>query len=101
MSQIRQQLAQELAQVAWRDLLPHAQRDVVIVVTEGLDLLEVGVAIAQDETQPVQRWISEALIYKPSSGQLSAWNQQPSQTFNVLIVQPFVLIRPTPDPAIV
>ena len=99
MADIKTQLTQDLAEVPWQDLIPHAQRDAIIVVTDLLDLVEVGVAIAQDETQRVQRWISEQLIYKPSSEQLSAWNSQPEQAFSALIVQPFVLIRATESQA--
>jgi hypothetical protein len=31
----------------------------VVIVDPGLDLVEVGVAIAQDNTMAVQRWIDE------------------------------------------
>jgi hypothetical protein len=98
MTPIKTQLTQDLAAVQWEDLMPHAQRDAVIVVTALLDLVEVGVAIAQDDTQQVQRWISEQLIYKPSAAQLSAWNLHPDQVFGALIVQPFVLIRADKSP---
>lgn len=92
MSDTRTQLAEELAEIEWRDLIPHSQRDAVIVVTPALDMLDVGEALANDNVQSVQHWISEQLIYKPSQKELSDWNGQPQKTFNALIVQPFVLI---------
>lgn len=92
MSDIRTQLADELADIEWRDLIPHSQRDAVIVVTPSLDMLDVGVALANDDTQSVQHWISEQLIYKPSQQELSDWNGEPNKNFSALIVQPFVLI---------
>lgn len=89
---IKTQLIEELANSQWSDIAPHAKRDAVIVVNESLDLVDVGTAIASDNIQLVQRWISEDLIYKPSVEQLSNWNNSPEQQFSTLIVQPFVLI---------
>ena len=92
MTSIQAQLAQDLADVSWKDIIPHCQRDAVIVVYEGLDIVEVGVAIAQDNIAQVQVWVEEQLLQKPTAQQLSLWNQFPEQPFSVLIVQPYVLI---------
>ena len=93
MQDLKTRLTEDLADAKWQDLIPHAQRDAIIIVTDHLDLLEVGVAIAQDDTNAVQHWISEALIDKPSPKQLTTWNADPSTMFKTLIVQPFVLIQ--------
>jgi hypothetical protein len=58
-----------------------------------LDLLDVGVAIAQDDTLSVQHWISEQLLHKPSPEQLADWNSDQTKRFQALIVQPFVLVK--------
>lgn len=79
----------------WRDLLPHVARDSVVVVNPHLDLVEVGVAIASDDVPAVQRWISEALIAKPTVTQLEVWDRDRSRPFQALIVQPYVLIQDT------
>ncbi len=92
MTSIQEQLAQDLADVSWKDIIPHCQRDAVIVVYEGLDMIEVGVAIAQDNIAQVQVWVAEQLLQKPSAEQLSLWNQSPEQLFSVLIVAPYVLM---------
>lgn len=94
MSNLKTKLQEELAQMEWNDLIPHAQRDVLIVVNEYLDLVEVGLAIANDNSKVVQNWISEQLIQKPTQNQLSEWNQDHHKKFNTIIVQPFVLISP-------
>ncbi|GAB4523127.1 MAG: hypothetical protein Tsb0014_00370 [Pleurocapsa sp.] len=95
MPSIKEQLSQDMADVSWKDLLPHARRDAVIVVERELDLTEVGVAIAQDNTTSVQSWIENKSIYKPSSEQLTNWNQNLEKQFTTLIVQPFVIIQET------
>ncbi|PSB02183.1 DUF2288 domain-containing protein [Merismopedia glauca] len=94
MEDIKTQLAQDIAEIEWEVLIPHAQRDAIIIVDSGLSLLDVAVAIAKDDRMSVQHWISEALITKPSQQQLSDWNGQPEQKFTAVIVQPFVLICP-------
>lgn len=93
MSDIKSQLKRDIADVEWTDLVPHAQRDVLIVVNSSLDLLEVGEAIASDQVILVQDWISQNLIHKPTPDQLSDWNTTPQRQFTTLIVQPFVLIQ--------
>jgi hypothetical protein len=92
MSNIKAQLTSELAATDWNDLKPHAQRDAIIIVDQSLNLVDVGVAIANDNTMLVQEWITGKLIYKPSVEELSFLNNNPQQQFNALIVQPFVLI---------
>lgn len=93
MQDLRAELQEAVDEAQWSWLEPHAQRDSVIFVSSDLDLVDVGVAIANDNTLHVQRWIEEALIEKPSSTQMSVWTQQQNKRFNALIVQPYVLIQ--------
>jgi hypothetical protein len=97
MTSIEAQLAEERTDIEWEALIPHSKRDSIIFVHQGLDLIQVGVAIAQDNAAQVEVWIAEQLIHKPTSQQLSQWNQNPNQQFSTLIVQPYVLISPS-DP---
>ena len=93
MPDVKQQLAEELASVEWKSLLPHAKRDAVIVVQEELNLLDVGLAIAQNDMVSVQSWISQQLIHKPYADELTQWNRELTKPFMTLIVQPFVLVQ--------
>jgi len=93
MQDIREQLAENLDVAEWNWLVPHVKRDSVVIIDQKLDLLDVGVAIASDNTSSVQDWIRQELIYKPSAEQLSIWNDNDTTKFNALIVQPFVLVQ--------
>ncbi|MEB3312312.1 MAG: DUF2288 domain-containing protein [Snowella sp.] len=97
MSDFKTQLTEELAPMDWETLIPHAKRDAIIVVDGALDLVEVGVAIAEDNTALVKNWLSELLLHKPSLEELNDWNAQPEKQFNTLIVQPFVLVSAIAD----
>ena len=90
---IRAQLDENLDEAEWQWLIPHVQKDSVIIVAAELDLIDVGVAIASYKASQVQNWIDEALIAKPSAEQIGEWNMQREKRFNSLIVQPFVLVQ--------
>ncbi len=93
MPDIKERLSQDVASIPWKDLLPHAKRDAVIVVSETLNLLDVGAAIAQDNTAAVSTWIANKSIAKPSSQQLTDWNGDLEKQFTTLILQPFVIVQ--------
>ena len=93
MAELRAELAENLDEAEWEWLIPHVKRDSVLVVAKELNLVDVGIAIASDNSTSVQHWISEQLIQKPSQTQLSDWNSDLKKRFNSLIVQPYVLIQ--------
>lgn len=93
MQDLRAELAEDLDEAEWDWLIPHVQRDAVVVVASSLDLLDVGVAIASDNVSTVQHWIGEQLIAKPSLTQMAEWNGDRTKRFNSLIVQPYVLVQ--------
>lgn len=88
---LRQTLTESLdeAQLDW--LVPHLEKDVVIWVDAGLDLVDVGLAIATDDSSKVRRWIEEQFLIKPTPDTIATWNSH--QRFQALIVQPYILIR--------
>ncbi len=94
--QLRKDLAAMVGSADWHTLIPHAARDSLVIVHAGLDLVDVGVAVATDNVNSVQRWISEALITKPTVEQLENWERDRTQQFQTLIVQPYVLIQDLP-----
>lgn len=93
MQDLRAELAEMLDEAEWSWLVPHAKRDVLLIVKPSLDLLDVGEAIASDNVTSVQSWIERQLIYKPSANQLADWNNDQERRFNALIVRPYVLVQ--------
>ncbi len=94
MRDLRSQLETSIDSATWEWLIPHDERDVIIWVDQSIDLLEVGMAIAQDQTQSVQHWIAEQVIAKPSETQKQRWRAGDANSqFAALIVQPYVLIQ--------
>lgn len=94
---LRSELEKSLDSATWEWLIPHDERDVLIWVDPSIDLLAVGMAIAQDQTQSVQHWIAEQVIAKPSEAQKNRWRTADTDLkFSALIVQPYVLIQERP-----
>lgn len=87
------ELAGRMGEAEWDWLMPHADRDALVLVSPDLDLVDVGAAIANDDTEPVQDWIDQRLLCKPTSQQLTRWNSTPQKRFKALILQPYVLIQ--------
>lgn len=93
MQDLQAELAGRMGEAEWDWLAPHAERDALVMVSSQLDLLDVGVAIASDNTTHVQHWIDERLLVKPTRDQLHVWSKSPGKRFNALILQPYVLIQ--------
>lgn len=90
---LREELAELVDEAELEWLKPHIQKDVVLLVVPELDLLDVAVAIASDNTQSVQHWIGEQLLVKPSPEILNRWNTNLNQRFQATIVQPYILVK--------
>jgi hypothetical protein len=90
---LKTKLQAEIDEAEWAWLKPHAQRDVVVLVAPGLELAEVGVALASDSSQKVGQWIREGLVGKPTADQVTRWDAVPARRFLCLVVQPYVLMQ--------
>jgi hypothetical protein len=88
---LRQSLIDLLDEAELDWLQPHLDREVVIWVDGSLDLVDVGMAIAQDDANAVRRWIEEQFLIKPDADRMAQW--EASVRFRALIVQPYVLIQ--------
>ncbi|GBO52786.1 hypothetical protein APA_587 [Pseudanabaena sp. lw0831] len=85
---------EEMVDVAlWEWLSPHAARARVILVGAKLDLVDVGIALTEDNKQLVQSWIEDGWLRHPTAEELSAWNVNKEKEFTSLVVPPFVLAR--------
>lgn len=93
MSGMVESFKRDLAEVNWRELRIHLQRDAIIIAAAELDLIAVGVAVAKDDSALVEAWIAAAQLGKPTENQLKSWEQESEKMFQMLIIQPFILIQ--------
>jgi hypothetical protein len=92
-SNSRKELEEMVDVALWEWLSPHAARARVILVGAMLDLVDVGIALTEDNTQLVQSWIEDGWLRHPNAEELSAWNADKVKEFTSLVVPPFVLVR--------
>lgn len=92
----RNEAALEVGPVVWRDLVAHAQRQGLLLVTGELALLEAAQAIASDDVPRVEAWLQAEALVRPSPEQLQAWDREPDKPFVATIVQPFALAKEAP-----
>jgi hypothetical protein len=90
---VRAQLAQQIHRVDWKPLAPHAKRGGLVLVDPQLDLLEVAVAVAQDDGERVQAWMAAQQLTRATSAQADAWREESGEHFMAVIVQPYVLVQ--------
>lgn len=92
MEDIKKKLTEELEVVSWDALLPHFDRGATIKVSNTLDLIEVGIAMANDNSEIVGEWLKAGLLSQPSKEDSKTWTEQKNQ-FQFIIVQPYVLVQ--------
>ena len=97
---LRAHLANEVHRVDWKPLGPHAKRGGLVLVDARLDLVEVAVAVANDDSQRVRQWMEAGQLLKPTEDQIAAWQEETEERFTVLIVQPYVLAQRDTSPTI-
>jgi hypothetical protein len=90
---IREKLANEIGQVPWSYLAPHALAGSLFFVDPELELEDVGVAISTNQTDLVQHWLKSGDLLKIEAIHAAQWEDGETE-FEALVVLPFVLCRP-------
>jgi hypothetical protein len=93
MKSTREELALAVVEADWHSLRPHLERGGLIVLARDLDIVEVGVKLAADDTAAVGGWITGGGLTRPSAEQIAAWDGARDKPFSTLIVSPYVLIQ--------
>lgn len=93
---LRVRLSETMGPVTFDALAPHLERDAVVIVAAHLDLVEAGIAVAQDDTEKVSGWIADGTFRKPSASERARWKDQMGREWMSVVVQPFVLVQDPP-----
>lgn len=87
-----QKLNLETGVIAWKDLVPHFARGVVIKVLEGRDLVEVGNAMARDDSNQLQEWLADESVSRASDDDAREWTTREPE-FWCVVTAPWVLVQ--------
>jgi hypothetical protein len=87
-----QKLNHETAKIPWRDLQRFFAQGNAIAVGPGLDLLQVAVAVSEDQSGLVESWLQGGQLAKVSDEQALQWHDDDSLVWTV-VVKPWVLVQ--------
>ena len=89
---LRAKLNGETAKVSWTEMQRHHARGVVVRVASELDLIDVAVAMAQDDGAAVGRWMQAGQLGKVGDEQARDWLARGPVLWSV-VVAPWVLVQ--------
>ncbi len=91
---LTEKLKAEIKEANWDMLVDHHSKENVIWISQDLDLVNVGLTIAEDDTLKVKAWMDSEKIHKPTQEQVDMWSKSPQdKNFLFLILQPYVVIQ--------
>ena len=89
---LKGKLLGETAKLSWPELERHFARGVLINISGELDLIDVAMAIANDNTAQVQAWMDDNQLSRPDMDEAKKWNDNQAVFWSV-VVAPWVLIQ--------
>jgi hypothetical protein len=93
MNELKTHLLDLISTAHWEWLEEHALEGRLIIVGANLALVDVGLALAEDDISMVKQWLDDGWLYRPTESQINYWHQEQNLEFETLIIQPFVLSR--------
>jgi hypothetical protein len=91
-SELITRLNGETAKIEWHELQKHYASGSVIAVAAGFDLIKVAIALHQDDSEQVKKWLAEKLVVEVSDSQAQRWYDEKTSVW-ALVIPPFVLVQ--------
>jgi hypothetical protein len=89
---LRAKLNGETGRISWRELERHYARAVLIRVGEELDLVEVALRIAKNDTTQIESWLSSGALRRAADADARDWHRRDPSLWAVVTV-PWVLVQ--------
>ncbi len=82
----------ETAKVNWKELERFYAQGALILVSDTLDLVEVGFAISSDNTDQIKQWMETGLLARVFDQQAIEWEKENTEVWTV-VIRPWVLVQ--------
>ena len=82
----------ETSIITWKELERFFASGSTIQVDENLDLIEVSLEIAKDNTALIEQWMSEGKLSGISDQQAQEWHDKNASLW-ALVIKPWVLVQ--------
>ncbi len=83
----------ETAEMPWDELARYFARGIVVHVTEGLDLVEIALAISEDDTAVLTPLSEKGLVRRATDDDAKRWVAE-STRFWAVVVAPWLIVQP-------
>lgn len=93
---VRGKLNSETARIAWKELQRYFAGGYTLLVSQQLDLIDVGYQFHQDNAAQIEQWLNSELISQVSNEQARQWFNDDA-TLWACVVSPWVLIQDSED----
>jgi hypothetical protein len=90
--ELKAKLVMETARVPWAELQRFYARGQVVRAAPELDLIEVAMAVAEDDKARVQPWLERGLFGEVAPSQAQQWFDDGTSLWTV-VVAPWVLVQ--------
>ena len=91
---LKEKLKEESGPATWDDLKVFVQRGTLIFLDNDLDLIEIGLKVANDNSVSIKNLIDSQKLIKAYP---EMFNELKDNKFQCLIVEPFVLFKVSTD----
>ena len=91
--ELRQRLLGETARAPWAELQRFFAQGLVLAADGRLDLIEVGVVLATDNTAQFTHWREQGLLDQVSDEQASRWHEGDARLWT-MVVKPWIVVQP-------
>ncbi len=91
-TELKAKLHSETAKIAWSELQRFFAQGSVLQIDEDLDLVQVAVWFAEDDSNKLEPYITSGSIAPPSNDKARAWFATSAELWSV-VVAPFVLVQ--------
>ncbi len=91
---LRERLNGETARLRWKELERHFACGAVVKVAPTMDLVDVAVAMAQDDTRTIQAALDAGEMARASAEDAERWARR-NQSLWAVVVAPWVLVQET------
>ncbi len=89
---IKHKINSETAKINWRELQRFFAAGNAVYVDKSLDLVDVALQIANDNSVQVKAWMSNKQVYTVDDQKAEAWYNNDASLWSV-VVKPWILIQ--------
>lgn len=91
-AELQQKILQETACYPWKELIRQFAAGNVVVVADGLDLVEVAYWMASDNATAIAPLLASGQLAKVSDEQAQQWLKEEAELWTV-VVKPWIVVQ--------